>query len=138
MTEGNLCMGHREYEDVLDAATAGAVRSRGPDGHRTDGRRLLSTLLEVRHHGTGARNVRRSTTSAVGAGGARPEKVVLSCSRWGVRFLVTPALAAKQEGTGGPVEKGATTATRTSRSTKTNRASSWAVWRSSESAMETS
>jgi hypothetical protein len=69
MMEGNPCMGHRKYEDVLDADTAGAMWPRGPDGHRTGGRRLLGALPEVRHHGTGAGDVGRSTTSAVGTGG---------------------------------------------------------------------
>jgi hypothetical protein len=77
MMEGNPCMGHRKYEDVLDADTAGAMWPRGPDGHRTGGRRLLGALPEVRHHGTGAGDVGRSTTSAVGTGGARPETVAL-------------------------------------------------------------
>jgi hypothetical protein len=81
MTEGAPCIGHRGYEDVLDADTAGAVRPCSPDGHRTGGRRLLGTLPEVRHRGTGAGNVGRSAAGAVGAGAAEQEKVTLSCSR---------------------------------------------------------
>ena len=86
MTGGNPCVGHRGYKDVLDTGTAGTVRPRGPDGPRTGGRRLLGTLPEVRHHGTGAGNAGRSATSAVGARAARPEKVALSGSRSGVWF----------------------------------------------------
>ena len=83
MTEGDPCVGHRGYKDVLDTGTAGTVRPRGPDGSRTGGRRLLGPLPEVRNHGTGGRNA----TSAVGVGAARPEMVALSCSRFrGVWF----------------------------------------------------
>ena len=86
MTEGNPCVGHRGYEGVLDTGTAGTVRPRGPDGSRTGGRRLLGALPELRHHGTGAGDARRSATSAVGARAARPEYVALSGSRSGVWF----------------------------------------------------
>lgn len=106
MTEGNPCVGHRGYKDVLDTGSAGTVRPRGPDGPRTGGRRLLGTLSEVRHHGIGAGNAGRSATSAVGAGAARPEKVALSCSRFRGLVLAAPALAAKQKGAGGPGEEG--------------------------------
>ncbi len=82
MTEGAPCIGHRGYEDVLDTDTTGTVRPRGPDGSSTGGRRLLGTLPEVRHHGTGAGNAGRSATRAVGVGAARSEKVALSCSRF--------------------------------------------------------
>ena len=81
MTEGAPYIGHSESEDVFDAETAGAVRPCSPDGHRTGGRRLLGTLPELLHHGTGVGNVGRSAAGAVGAGAAKQEKVALSCSR---------------------------------------------------------
>ncbi len=77
MTEGALCVGRRAYDDVVDTDTAGALRPRSPDGHPTDDPRLPGALSEVRHYGTDAGNVGRSAESAVGAGAAEQEKVML-------------------------------------------------------------
>lgn len=73
-------MGHRGYEDVIDAGTAGEVWPRRSDGPRSDRGWLRSALPEVRDYGTGSGNAGRSTTSAVGVGAAGSEKVALSCS----------------------------------------------------------